>query len=228
MCLPSVLLLQKCQLLHPLWTFCPSAPRRLGRVDISQCPRSLLGKRRSVEVDRGAARADTCARPITLCVQVEIVALAAALAPLYCISTACSDGLTSRLYLSPATCDRSMHAADDIANTLHCMRLLTIFYDNILRMQKKTVMQVEGLRPGREYMLRVRACNCRGQGPWSRTASAETLPAPPDAPPAPAVGQRTACSLRLRWDAPAEVNGAAVVHYRSVSVFPWPLDDAPP
>ncbi|BDA40522.1 probable fibronectin type-III domain-containing protein 3a [Coccomyxa sp. Obi] len=77
-----------------------------------------------------------------------------------------------------------------------------------------TSCEVEGLRPGREYMVRVRACNCRGQGPWSRIASAETLPAPPDAPPAPTVGQRTAYSLRLRWDAPAEDNGAAVVHYR--------------
>ena len=73
---------------------------------------------------------------------------------------------------------------------------------------------MEGLRPGREYVVRVRACNIRGQGPWSAPVAAETLPAPPAAPPAPVISQRTASSLRCRWDAPAEDHGAAVLHYR--------------
>ncbi len=81
-------------------------------------------------------------------------------------------------------------------------------------------LQVEGLRPGREYVVRVRACNSRGQGPWSTPVSAETLPAPPAAPSAPVVSQRTASWLRCRWDAPAEDNGAAVLHYRFPPLLP--------
>lgn len=74
--------------------------------------------------------------------------------------------------------------------------------------------QVDGLRPGREYMLRVRAGNSRGQGPWSATVLAETEPAPPDAPGAPVIGQRAASFVRCRWEAPAEDNGATVLGYR--------------
>jgi hypothetical protein len=74
--------------------------------------------------------------------------------------------------------------------------------------------QVEGLRPGREYALRVRAANARGQGPWSVLAAAETLPAPPGPPAPPGLSQRTSSSVRCRWEPPAEDNGAAVLRYR--------------
>lgn len=75
-------------------------------------------------------------------------------------------------------------------------------------------MQVEGLRPGKGYLFRVRASNAKGQGPWSALAAAETQPAPPDAPPPPATSHRTSCSVRCKWEVPVEDHGAAVLRYR--------------
>ena len=75
--------------------------------------------------------------------------------------------------------------------------------------------QVEGLRPGKGYLFRVRASNAKGQGPWGSTASAETQAAPPEAPSAPAISQRTSTSARCKWDVPVEDHGAAVLRYRS-------------
>ena len=76
------------------------------------------------------------------------------------------------------------------------------------------MIQVEGLRPGKSYLFRVRASNAKGQGPWSSTASAETQPAPPEPPGAPAISQRASTSARCKWDVPVEDHGAAVLRYR--------------
>ncbi|KAK9833069.1 hypothetical protein WJX74_006307 [Apatococcus lobatus] len=74
--------------------------------------------------------------------------------------------------------------------------------------------QVEGLQSGRAYSFRVRARNDRGQSRWSEEASAATLPAPPDPCPPPTFAARTATSVRVRWEGPAEDHGAAVTSYR--------------
>lgn len=91
--------------------------------------------------------------------------------------------------------------------------------------------QVDGLRHGREYLFRVRASNARGPGPWSEQASAETQAAAPEAPAPVTFGQRTATSVRVRWEAPREDHGAPVLRYRSAAgtlivqpgsdVVPW-------
>ena len=83
-------------------------------------------------------------------------------------------------------------------------------------------MQVEGLRPGKGYVFRVRASNAKGQGPWSSIAGAETQAAPPEAPAAPAISQRTSASARCKWDVPLEDHGAAILRYR-LAVLPHPL-----
>ena len=77
---------------------------------------------------------------------------------------------------------------------------------------------MEGLRPGKGYLFRVRASNAKGQGPWSSIAGAETQAAPPEAPSAPAISQRTSTSARCKWDVPVEDHGAAVLRYRSPSL----------
>ena len=74
--------------------------------------------------------------------------------------------------------------------------------------------QVEGLQSGRSYSFRVRARNDKGQSSWSKEISAATLPAPPGPCPPPAFASRTAFSVRVRWDPPAEDHGAAVTSYR--------------
>ena len=73
---------------------------------------------------------------------------------------------------------------------------------------------MEGLRPGKGYLFRVRASNAKGQGPWSSIAGAETQAAPPEAPAAPSISQRTSTSARCKWDVPVEDHGAAVLRYR--------------
>lgn len=60
----------------------------------------------------------------------------------------------------------------------------------------------------------MRASNAKGQGPWSSIAGAETQAAPPEAPAAPAISQRTSTSARCKWDVPVEDHGAAVLRYR--------------
>lgn len=76
------------------------------------------------------------------------------------------------------------------------------------------MVQVEGLRPGKSYLFRVRASNAKGQGPWSSTSGAETQPAPPEPPGAPVISQRASTSARCKWDVPVEDHGAAVLRYR--------------
>ena len=73
---------------------------------------------------------------------------------------------------------------------------------------------MEGLRPGREYAVRVRAGNVRGQGAWSGPAFGTTLPAVPGPPPMPAFSQRSSTAVRVRWQLPEEDNGAPVTSYR--------------
>ena len=73
---------------------------------------------------------------------------------------------------------------------------------------------VPGLAPGRRYQFRVRASNTQGSGPWCEVAEGTTRAAPPGAPGRPAVTQRAAASLKVRWPLPAEDNGALVTSYR--------------
>ena len=80
---------------------------------------------------------------------------------------------------------------------------------------------MEGLRPGKGYLFRVRASNAKGQGPWSVVAAAETQAAPPEAPSQPAISQRTSTSARCKWDVPVEDHGAAVLRYRYASYCAW-------
>eukprot|EP00879_Flechtneria_rotunda_P003440 GHRR01003669.1.p1 GENE.GHRR01003669.1~~GHRR01003669.1.p1 ORF type:complete len:1144 (+),score=472.39 GHRR01003669.1:203-3634(+) len=76
------------------------------------------------------------------------------------------------------------------------------------------VHAVDGLLPGRTYSWRLRALNCCGPGPWCEAVKASTLPAEPAAPPKPTFSQRTATSVKVRWEIPLEENGAAVVQYQ--------------
>ena len=80
---------------------------------------------------------------------------------------------------------------------------------------------MEGLRPGKGYLFRVRASNAKGQGPWSVVAAAETQAAPPEAPSQPAISQRTSTSARCKWDVPVEDHGAAVLRYRYADYCAW-------
>lgn len=75
-------------------------------------------------------------------------------------------------------------------------------------------MQVQDLRPGRDYQFRVRAVNARGQSPWTEAVRAETLPGPPGAPAPPTCTKRTATWIQLKWEPPLEDNGAPVIRYR--------------
>ena len=77
--------------------------------------------------------------------------------------------------------------------------------------------QVCGLRSGRAYSFRVRASNERGHSDWSEAVPAATLPAAPAAPAMPTFAQRTASSVRVRWERPSEDNGAAVTAFRYVT-----------
>ncbi|KAK9847425.1 hypothetical protein WJX84_006386 [Apatococcus fuscideae] len=77
-----------------------------------------------------------------------------------------------------------------------------------------THCQVCGLRSGRAYSFRVRASNERGHSDWSEAVPAATLPAAPAAPAMPTFAQRTASSVRVRWERPSEDNGAAVTAFR--------------
>lgn len=72
---------------------------------------------------------------------------------------------------------------------------------------------LSGLLPGRAYQVRVRAWNACGQSQASQLASATTLPAPPSAPSKLGTAQRAATFVKLKWDAPAEENGALVEGY---------------
>lgn len=76
-----------------------------------------------------------------------------------------------------------------------------------------TACRVEGLKPGRQVQLRVRASNACGWGAWTEPVIVTTAPDVPGAPEAPICSNRTASSVRLKWAPPAEDNGAAVTRY---------------
>ena len=71
-----------------------------------------------------------------------------------------------------------------------------------------------GLKPGRSYQARVRAQNARGWGPWGEAAAGGTAAGPPGAPRGPLqFSGRAATSIKVRWQAPADDRGAAVICY---------------
>ncbi len=74
--------------------------------------------------------------------------------------------------------------------------------------------QVSGLRPGRGYSFRVRAQNAQGQGPWSQPLQATTAADIPGPPSQPVCSKRTAAGVTVKWEAPEQDNGVAVVSYR--------------
>lgn len=71
--------------------------------------------------------------------------------------------------------------------------------------------QVDGLEAGTRYLVRARAANACGWGPWSEPAPAS---ASPDVPAAPGglAAKATGTTLRVSWD-PADDGGAAVLAY---------------
>lgn len=84
--------------------------------------------------------------------------------------------------------------------------------------------RVEELKPGRSYVVRVRAANARGKGPWSDSLSVGTSAAPPCAPDAPTFSQRTAASVRVKWAPPSSgANGCTVTAYLCAPAFCLPL-----
>lgn len=69
-----------------------------------------------------------------------------------------------------------------------------------------------GLRHGRQYVVRVRACSSRGAGPWSAPAPAHTMAGRPAPPPPPTVSQ-----VALLPSTPA-TSGPDVESAREISV----------
>lgn len=70
-----------------------------------------------------------------------------------------------------------------------------------------------GLRPGQSYRIRVRASNECGWGEWSDEIigdTAATLPGPPDPPTCSSKNSNT---IRVSWNPPIEINGAAIKQY---------------
>ena len=61
--------------------------------------------------------------------------------------------------------------------------------------------------------LRVRAANIVGWGAWAPPVTATVAADVPEAPEPPSSSNRTASSVRLKWQPPAEDNGAAVMQY---------------
>lgn len=76
------------------------------------------------------------------------------------------------------------------------------------------VLQVSQLRTGREYQFRVRAANRCGVGPPCEPLAVRTAAAPPDPPEAPFFAQKTATTIRVKWNPPDRENGAPVKQYR--------------
>ncbi|TGZ38217.1 hypothetical protein CRM22_011284 [Opisthorchis felineus] len=74
--------------------------------------------------------------------------------------------------------------------------------------------RVNGLRPGRSYAFRIRACNLIGRGPWSPWANISTAASPPGAPSRPPRLQpRTATTVHVSWDPVSRTNGSKVTEY---------------
>ena len=84
--------------------------------------------------------------------------------------------------------------------------------------RRAVLLQVEGLQSGRSYSFRLRASNEKGQSSWSETANTATMPAEPSPCPTPSFAARTATSIRVRWEAPAEDGGATITSYRHVKL----------
>lgn len=76
-----------------------------------------------------------------------------------------------------------------------------------------THCKVQHLRCGSEYQFRVRAGNSKGLGPFCCPITACSAPAAPAAPEPLLVCQRTATSVKLKWQPPRE-NGAPVELYK--------------
>lgn len=83
---------------------------------------------------------------------------------------------------------------------------------------------VRDLSPGREYRVRVSACNRVGVGAPSEPLSFSTVAAPPDAPGAPTAILESPRSARLEWEPPRD-NGAPIIDYR-LEMSSSDVDDA--
>ena len=71
-----------------------------------------------------------------------------------------------------------------------------------------------GLTPVTVWYYRVTALNRAGASSRSGAASARTFPGPPDAPSGLRATAQGATRIELRWTAPSQTNGAAVLGYR--------------
>ena len=71
-----------------------------------------------------------------------------------------------------------------------------------------------GLTPVTVWYYRVTALNRAGASSPSGAASARTFPGPPDAPSGLRATAQGATRIELRWTAPSQTNGAAVLGYR--------------
>jgi Ca2+-binding RTX toxin-like protein len=81
-----------------------------------------------------------------------------------------------------------------------------------LRDTTDTTLNVTGLTNGDRYSFRVRASNIAGSGPWSTAATAVPL-GRPSTPHVYDLGPRNH-GLLVRWDAPADNGGSAIVCYK--------------
>lgn len=90
---------------------------------------------------------------------------------------------------------------------------------------KDTMHTLGSLRAGCTYRVRVRAMNCIGAGAYSFPADLATSPASPEAPGAPAVGNRAQHALTVLWDAPQHDGGASIVSYRLAHRLAGPVEE---
>ncbi|CAL8094173.1 unnamed protein product [Calicophoron daubneyi] len=74
--------------------------------------------------------------------------------------------------------------------------------------------RVGGLRPGRTYAFRVRACNLVGRGPWSPWSTVSTVPSPPTAPKyPPRIQPQPNSKILISWDSVRHSNGSKISRY---------------
>ncbi len=79
---------------------------------------------------------------------------------------------------------------------------------------KETTHTLGSLRAGCTYKVRVRAVNSIGAGAFSFPADVATSPASPEAPGAPAAGNRAQHALTVLWDGPQHDGGSPILSYR--------------
>lgn len=75
-----------------------------------------------------------------------------------------------------------------------------------------TTATVTGLTNGTAYLLRVRAVNIRGEGPWAQSATSVT-PLMAASAPTGVAGSRGDRQVAVSWTAPADNGGSAITDY---------------